>query len=86
MCYKQEVIVHALRPRTVLFRKTRRKEVKMMMMMASLFPMATSQRTRAVWRKKYGMLAFQSNLTPFLPFEALIIHMSPLRTAVTSRN
>lgn len=53
MCQKQEVIVHALRPKTVLFRKTRRKEVKMMMMMASSFPMATSQRTRAVWRKKY---------------------------------
>lgn len=85
--------MHTLRPKTVLFRKTRRKEVKMMMMMASSFPMATSQRTRAVWRKKYGTFAFQS--TSFFRFVQRsfllfmrheLIHVPPLRTAVTLRN
>lgn len=73
----------------------RRKEVKMMTMMASLSPMATSQRTRAVWRKKYGLFAFESLI--FLSFlfffllhlnflSPLTIHLPSLRMAVTLRN
>lgn len=51
----------------------------MMTTMASLFPMATSQKTRVVWRKKYGLFAFQSLcffcivLISFWLFEGLTI-------------
>lgn len=36
----------------------------MMMMTASLFPMATSQRMRVVWRKKYGLFWIIFCFTP----------------------
>lgn len=64
----------------------RRKEVKMMTMMASLFPMATSRRMRAVWRKKYGLFAYKVLIFSSRLFKTLMIHIQPLRMAATLRN